>query len=68
LKLNTRVLQKAKQVVEKEFVVVGIQEQLDDTLLDLQHLIPTIFAGVTEMGEAVDAVLCALRVVECDVC
>lgn len=49
LKLNTRVLQRAKQVVEKEFVVVGIQEQLDDTLLVLQHLIPNIFAGVTEM-------------------
>ncbi|XP_063588962.1 uncharacterized protein LOC134766136 [Penaeus indicus] len=49
LKLNARALQMAKQVVERVFVVIGIQEELDNTLLVLQHLLPNFFGGATEL-------------------
>ncbi|XP_047495848.1 uncharacterized protein LOC125043658 [Penaeus chinensis] len=49
LKLNARSLQMAKHVVERVFVVVGIQEELDNTLLVLQHLLPNFFGGATEI-------------------
>ncbi|XP_037790496.1 heparan sulfate 2-O-sulfotransferase pipe-like [Penaeus monodon] len=49
LKLNARALQMAKHVVEKVFVVIGIQEELDNTLLVFEHLLPNFFGGATKI-------------------
>lgn len=42
-------LNRAMQVVEKDFAVVGILEDWDKTLAVLEHYIPRYFKGATKM-------------------
>ncbi|XP_063589350.1 uronyl 2-sulfotransferase-like [Penaeus indicus] len=49
-KLTSQTFQMAKQVVEKVFVVVGLQEDLHNTLLVLEHLIPNFFSGASTLN------------------
>ncbi|XP_037790495.1 uronyl 2-sulfotransferase-like [Penaeus monodon] len=49
-RLTSQTFQVAKQVVEKVFVVVGLQEDLQSTLLVLEHLIPNFFSGASKLN------------------
>lgn len=46
---NREGLNRAMQVVEKDFAVVGILEDWDKTLAVLEHYIPRYFKGVTKI-------------------
>ncbi|XP_069992178.1 uncharacterized protein [Penaeus vannamei] len=48
--LTSQTFQVAKQVVERAFVVVGLQEDLQSTLLVLEHLIPNFFSGASNLN------------------
>lgn len=46
---NQEGLQRAKEIVEKEFAVVGLLDEWNKTLTVLEHYIPRFFKGATKV-------------------
>ena len=58
----------AKQVLLEEFMLVGILEQLDDTLLALEALLPRYFKGALELSKSEDGMVYYIYQIYCDLC
>ena len=62
---KAKVLSISKEILLKEFLIVGILEQFEDTLLALEALLPGYFKGALEVSNEDGMIYLLLLSVNC---